>query len=828
MPDDLTTLQSSLVDRATALGSYVHSLKADSARSDDGFRHALDVCEAYTSEFVDQVEADWRSASDRDERRDMLQGNLESFLLRERWIDQRFARGAQRDVPRALKTIARREFRNHNLDDHEPVLTVGPPDSFETHQTSLANFLFHGHIYAPSAEVQERFLGGPHVSIFSIPYIEGTRVPWYPIVLGHEIAHSRLDRAGGSRQLQKIVDEWVLIRNVEFGTMLEETVSQSRDPLQARGDASEQLLNWVTELVCDLNAVRLFGPAGLSAIAEFLAILESQHDKGTLDMETHPPLWVRLRVLSVYLDRLGWSGDALPAHASVWHAEQGSSQETLGERARWAATLVTTPARVEQLIAFVRRWNISEEEYQAGVNVERIAHVERELLDGVPGATYAPTSRGRWTEVSIADVVNAAWTARRVLAEGADAEAGVLLASQLDPHDKRVKLDSLASKAIDTLELSRLWGRTKGIIPPDAVDAGTALPGDASHRVSPAGGDPTGEEHDAPPHGGVLSRRCFARLLSHDRKLPRNKRMVVTPLFEDSVQDAAIDLRLGPDFIVFRHSATKAFDPLADDGQDPRMMQERVHKGWGERFILHPQELVLASTLEYIVLPDDVAAQVLTRSSYGRLGLLTATAVQVQPGSRGCITLELVNQGETPIELAPGARVAQLMLWSLAEPCLVRRGRYWFPVGPEFSKVGADPDAPALRGLAEAARQPAVGRETPVRARLEGELPEADDFHRRARALGAVDAPSPFPGVTIEPRTLATAIVRWLQGHRYGVRIDAPDRDVVLRPDRTLPEGTALFTFANGAEERVEVPPDDATVIRLSLRRLLRSDRTAG
>ncbi len=139
------------------------------------------------------------------------------------------------------------------------------------------------------------------------------------------------------------------------------------------------------------------------------------------------------------------------------------------------------------------------------------------------------------------------------------------------------------------------------------------------------------------------------------------------------------------------------------------MLQQRVHKAWGERFILHPGELVLAATLEYIVTPQDVVAQVITRSSYGRLGLITATAVQVQPGSRGCITLELVNHGDTPIALSPGARVAQLMLIGLPYSSPAVAGKYWFPVGPEFSRVEEDPDAPRLRRIAEQAR-PSTGR----------------------------------------------------------------------------------------------------------------------
>ena len=43
------------------------------------------------------------------------------------------------------------------------------------------------------------------------------------------------------------------------------------------------------------------------------------------------------------------------------------------------------------------------------------------------------------------------------------------------------------------------------------------------------------------------------------------------------------------------------------------------------------------------------------------MGLLSATAVQLHPGFRGCLTLELVNLASVPLRLSPGQRVAQIV-----------------------------------------------------------------------------------------------------------------------------------------------------------------------
>lgn len=120
------------------------------------------------------------------------------------------------------------------------------------------------------------------------------------------------------------------------------------------------------------------------------------------------------------------------------------------------------------------------------------------------------------------------------------------------------------------------------------------------------------------------------------------------------------DLRLGRHFVVFQRNEIAQLDALNDElGTSP--IQHRVEVGWGDEFVLHPNELVLAVTFESMRLTKDCSAQVLSRSSLGRLGLLSATAVHVQPGYVGCLTLELVNLSSVPLRLSPGQRIAQVV-----------------------------------------------------------------------------------------------------------------------------------------------------------------------
>jgi len=99
--------------------------------------------------------------------------------------------------------------------------------------------------------------------------------------------------------------------------------------------------------------------------------------------------------------------------------------------------------------------------------------------------------------------------------------------------------------------------------------------------------------------------------------------------------------------------------------------------------------------MEFISLPSDIAGFVLSRSGYGRTGLLIATATYIHPGWKGCLTLELENLGELPVALWPGSYVGQLVLLSaekVEEPLLKS-----IPVGPVFSRLTEAPRWQKLR-----------------------------------------------------------------------------------------------------------------------------------
>ncbi len=173
-----------------------------------------------------------------------------------------------------------------------------------------------------------------------------------------------------------------------------------------------------------------------------------------------------------------------------------------------------------------------------------------------------------------------------------------------------------------------------------------------------------------------------------------DRRLVITPLLERAqIGRGAVDLRLGTEFLLLRRTRLPGLNPGTDSQRDVDEMQERVVVPFGEELWLHPRHFVLAATLEYLRLPADMSADVVGRSSWGRLGLIVATAVFVHPGFRGCLTLELVNEGDSPIALAPGLRIAQLAVHRLENPAPPREDegeKYLAPVRPQASRLAAE------------------------------------------------------------------------------------------------------------------------------------------
>jgi len=117
-----------------------------------------------------------------------------------------------------------------------------------------------------------------------------------------------------------------------------------------------------------------------------------------------------------------------------------------------------------------------------------------------------------------------------------------------------------------------------------------------------------------------------------------NEGIFISPILDQELQLGAstFDFRLGLEFLVSIQGRAAYIDTAFDENLKRPISSFFVptRRRLGEPFILHPNQIVLGITLEYIKLPGDIMLDLSLRSSFNRLGL--SVSAIVQPGYTGC------------------------------------------------------------------------------------------------------------------------------------------------------------------------------------------------
>lgn len=587
------------------------------------------------SDFPDEVEqvasAHLTQSSDPDVNSVFITILLRQLNLVIDFVEEHLSHGTRPELSDSLAGEIRDELDALGLTDWSLCMSHGGPNNFVTTHGDIA-----AEIYGPLSGLGASKPEAKY-ALLKVPRIVGSGVLWRPVLLGHEISHVAV-RHHNSLQTFGLDSKFDFAASANLPNP---KALDPNDPASVTAGLYAIAESWAVELLCDAQALRRFGPAAISALAEYLTCIDTLDDPSP----SHPPGHLRIKLME---QELGPVADArLADMLKPWLSATPAS---LSFGSAWADHLagmfLACGSHVTTTVAA-----IPGTAYDWAGRADRTHRIADDFAAGLTAQVVTSTNQIP-DPADPADVVNAAWISRR---EGTQA-----------PYDK------LAQKSLQDIHFVRSWVDKGGVLPADPVDL-----------------DPNA---DLDEPAILAASDVSVRLARKDQ----TERLEVRPLLH-APAGSGVDLRLGSHFIVFKRRGIAAFDPL-DKDLDPRLVQQAVELAPGETLVLHPNEIVLGATLEYLSLPQDLSAQVITRSSYGRLGLLTATAVQVHAGFQGCLTLELVNLSTIPITLTPGERIAQLVLWrsttSKAGP-----GKYNCPTGPEFSKVRDDPEAEVLLRL---------------------------------------------------------------------------------------------------------------------------------
>lgn len=710
------------------------------AQAPSNHKSALDLLsalESYPDRMREVVKRRCGDFPDEDTLIRFLQQDARIVLNCSRSIREWFDAPEISRIPVAIQREVDAAFSRHGLNNIVTIITAGPPDEIDIHVRDVRSlFLLYD-------EPQEK-----HDTLFTVlrvPHRAASSPHRWSIILGHEVGHHRL-RAESATWLESQRDQGFslpadapksALKNdlpvdgtlllwqvglfedfpfVEMQKDIERQVLATKptgslqtnvhDDWRSRWSLNEEppspasvdnaiikrirvANDWLTEILCDLIMVRSYGPAALIAMNDHLMMTSSMRPI----VDTHPPGALRAALMREYLTRAGNPGVLGPS-VDLFVAPS-SEIEFAKVKSIAAAQMITyLEAHANTIYAFVDSLELVTYDFHTPARQQAVVCAVNQLAWGVPPhAAYfdAFTDSGLdlglppstdFVSPTVEDVLNASCLALSLQAT-----------KQIEA---RVPIDRLTLKAIETIQALDMAGRGAG----GATFEPFQLP------------RPSNADEGARFGRAVLGADDIRRRLAAART---SERIIMTPMtLSNEIRNPSIDLRLGTRFITFHRSSIASFDAVSNDR--PRAVQREHEVSMEQPFVLHPGEVVLASALEYIALPHDVAAQVITRSSYGRLGLITATAVQVHPYYRGCLTLELVNLGNVPLALYPGEQVAQLIFFAVGDgdhPSPTRpgpeivRGSFVCPTGPEFPDVRLDKD-PWLQRL-RAGQQVPIG-----------------------------------------------------------------------------------------------------------------------
>jgi dCTP deaminase len=555
--------------------------------------------------------------------------------------------------------------------------------------------------YLPDIDVESTVVAplGSAFHIVSFPALERDNILLHSLIgheLGHLIANSLVEADSANfldkarPEIEKATDEDLKQKGLtgeEIGPLW-----YPRFRAQQIAENSKVCLDFwsrgLEEILSDIVGAVLFGPAALFSTLE-IAIQIGFDLPPSMRNNYYPP-W-RTRIREVYAVVESIAGPLLKVDAALFHMAWPVALASVSGKLRLSASMRAD--LVNERVQTIKEIVASDtDEAQINKNpfakiaysglreyitkhTESIKHAvgkrafsQKSLTDSLPAlierldsgitpnAEHDMPSR-KPTHVGLVEVLNSAWYHKASLSVSAtDAPTLELLESV------RAQRNRLTLKSIEYTFLS------------DEHPPRTTL-----KRMSSS----------PPGAGGVLTADDLQEWMEKTSVL---ERLIITPLFDpaQTIGDAALDVRLGTEFVLFRKETFRALDVTSTEslvGEVSRYRQ-RVVRRIKESFVVHPGQLVIGSTLEYVQVPPGLMAYVVGKSTWGRTGLIIATATKVDPGFRGCITLEIVNAGEVPLVLVPGIPIAQLVFHRTERP-VSYSGVYSCPIGPEFPRFEA-------------------------------------------------------------------------------------------------------------------------------------------
>lgn len=417
------------------------------------------------------------------------------------------------------------------------------------------------------------------------------------------------------------------------------------------------------EVFSDLAALRACGPSYVLALAKEAQLAPSQHHGRSFV----PPVRQRLLLMGTEI------GDLVASLPPEWDSGGDAVDAEMLRRVRKVAEQLLPESRQENRpeVVMAARELLSKGQPASGVHLvpgppitvllsvlnER-PNNSKDLLNGIFNAAVD-------TVCTDSEILEAAWM--NELDQPPEALFGQLQAATESLEDasdgvaRMAKLDTAVTGSLQAAGVHRWlveWDDRSRAAAEALVVAAASPP-----WVNDPEPDPDADSLDWHEDSPLTDIQLLRRLCHTSEE----RRLVVRPIIDNGqIGGTTIDLRLGTEWEVLRTARFHSLNP-GDSPERVRALLDasveefRLTTGESQDLVLHPGELLLALTLEYLRLPNDIWGNLEGRSTWARLGLqVHATAGMVDCGFEGYLTLELQNTGRLPLALSPGLRVGQM------------------------------------------------------------------------------------------------------------------------------------------------------------------------
>ncbi len=132
------------------------------------------------------------------------------------------------------------------------------------------------------------------------------------------------------------------------------------------------------------------------------------------------------------------------------------------------------------------------------------------------------------------------------------------------------------------------------------------------------------------------------------------------------------DMRLSDDF--------KIFSPPSNLVVDPKKMKEEYFRSVKtDVCTIAANSYILAKSLEYFKMPDNVLAIVVGKSTYARCGVVV-NVTPLEPAWEGFLTISISNTTPRPVKIYAREGIAQVLFFESDQACDVsyrdKKGKY--------------------------------------------------------------------------------------------------------------------------------------------------------